>query len=77
MSSKTHQSQAYNNKQNITESNSGGATSNNNISSGNSSFEFTSIKFIAESVGISNMSDEACKDLASDLTFTLKSLIIV
>lgn len=76
MSSKTHQSQAYNNKQNITESNSGGATSNNNISSGNSSFEFTSIKFIAESVGISNMSDEACKDLASDLTFTLKSLII-
>jgi hypothetical protein len=36
-----------------------------------------SIKLIAESIGISNLSDEAARDLASDLTFIVKSILIV
>lgn len=34
-----------------------------------------SIRSIAESIGISNLSDEACRDLVQDLTFTVKSLL--
>lgn len=36
-----------------------------------------SIKIIAESIGISNLSEEACRDLASDLTFIVKSILNV
>lgn len=36
-----------------------------------------SIKLIAESIGISNLSEEACRDLASDLTFVIKSILNV
>lgn len=36
-----------------------------------------SIKLMAESIGITNLSDEACREVISDLTFTLKSIIIV
>jgi hypothetical protein len=36
-----------------------------------------SIKFIAESIGITNLSEEACRDLASDLTFVVKSILNV
>ena len=36
-----------------------------------------SIKIIAESIGISNLSDEASRDLASDLTFIAKLIILV
>jgi hypothetical protein len=51
---------------------------NNNFASSSSpSFDLNSIKHIAESTGISNLSDEACRELASDLTFTLKSLLLV
>ena len=35
-----------------------------------------SIKLVAESVGISNLTDEACRELASDLTFTIKSMLL-
>jgi histone H3/H4 len=34
-----------------------------------------SIRLIGESIGISNLSEEACRDLASDLTFTIKSIL--
>ncbi len=43
----------------------------------NCTFESSSLKLIAESIGIFNLADEACRDLASDLTFTLKSILIV
>jgi hypothetical protein len=36
-----------------------------------------SIKSIAESVGIGNLSDEACRDLVSDLSFTIKLILNV
>lgn len=36
-----------------------------------------SIKLMAESIGISNLSDEACREIVNDLTFTVKSIIIV
>lgn len=36
-----------------------------------------SLKIIAETIGVNNLSDEACRELASDLSFTIKSLIIV
>ncbi|CAF0770535.1 unnamed protein product [Brachionus calyciflorus] len=35
-----------------------------------------SIKLIAESIGINNLSEEACRELANDLTFTVKSLLL-
>jgi histone H3/H4 len=34
-----------------------------------------SIRSIGESIGVSNLSDEACRDLVQDLTFTVKSLL--
>jgi hypothetical protein len=40
-------------------------------------FELNSIKNIAETIGISNLTDEASRDLASDLMFSLRSIIIV
>ena len=36
-----------------------------------------SIKSIAETIGIANLSEEACRELAADLTFTIKSILIV
>lgn len=36
-----------------------------------------SIKTIAESIGIGNLSDEACRDLVSDLSFTVKLILYV
>lgn len=36
-----------------------------------------SIRSIAESIGISNLSDEASRDVVSDLTFTIKSILQV
>lgn len=36
-----------------------------------------SMKIIAESVGVSNLSDEAAKLLADDVTYRLKTLIQV
>lgn len=34
-----------------------------------------SIKSIAESIGLSNLSEEACREVVSDLTFTIKSML--
>ena len=34
-----------------------------------------SIKMIAESIGISNLNEEACRDLINDLNFTVKNLL--
>ena len=36
-----------------------------------------SIKLIAESIGIGNLTEEASRDLALDLTFTIKSILAV
>jgi high-affinity Fe2+/Pb2+ permease len=36
-----------------------------------------SIKLIGESIGITNLSDEGCRYLTSDLTFTIKSILLV
>jgi hypothetical protein len=36
-----------------------------------------SIKSIAESIGLSNLSEEACREVVSDLTFTIKSILQV
>lgn len=36
-----------------------------------------SIKVMAETIGISNLNDEAAKEVVNDLTFTLKSIILV
>ena len=36
-----------------------------------------SIKCIAESIGVSNVNEEASKELASDLTFIVKSILVV
>lgn len=36
-----------------------------------------SIKLMAESIGIANLNDEAVKEIISDLTFTLKSILLV
>jgi hypothetical protein len=36
-----------------------------------------SIKSIAESIGLSNLSEEACREVVSDLTFTIKSMLQV
>jgi hypothetical protein len=36
-----------------------------------------SIRIIGESIGVSNLSEEACREIISDLTFTIKSIIIV
>lgn len=36
-----------------------------------------SIKTIAESVGVGNLTDEACRDLVSDLSFTIKLILYV
>ena len=53
----------------------GGSTSS---TTGNSTVATNeSIKIIAESIGISNLSDEASRDLASDLTFIVKLIILV
>lgn len=49
--------------------NTGSLTSNVSVATNES------IKIIAESIGISNLSDEACRDLASDLTFVVKSIL--
>jgi len=52
----------------------GGSTSS---TTGNSTVATNeSIKIIAESIGISNLSDEASRDLASDLTFIVKLIIL-
>lgn len=51
--------------------NTGSLTSNVSVATNES------IKIIAESIGISNLSDEACRDLASDLTFVVKSILNV
>jgi hypothetical protein len=60
------------------------STSNNKADQSNSSLTNNvvvatneSIKLIAESIGISNLSEEACRDLASDLTFVIKSILNV
>ena len=36
-----------------------------------------SVKLIAESVGIANLSEEGCREMASNLTFTINSLFLV
>jgi hypothetical protein len=36
-----------------------------------------SIRIIGESIGVTNISEEACRELTSDLTFTVKSIINV
>jgi hypothetical protein len=36
-----------------------------------------SLKMMAESIGITNLGDEACRELAIDLAFTLKSILMV
>jgi hypothetical protein len=36
-----------------------------------------SIKMMAESIGITNLGDDACRELSIDLTFTLKSILMV
>ncbi len=36
-----------------------------------------SIKLIAESIGVTNLNEEATRELASDLTFIVKSIIAV
>ena len=36
-----------------------------------------SIRLVAESVGINNLTEESCRELASDLTFTLRSILTV
>ncbi len=36
-----------------------------------------SLKMMAESIGISNLGDDACRELAIDLAFTLKSILTV
>lgn len=36
-----------------------------------------SIKCIAESIGVSNINEEASKELALDLTFIVKSILVV
>lgn len=51
--------------------------SNNSGISSSCSFDLNSIKNIGESIGILNLSDDACRELASDITFTLKSLLLV
>ena len=38
---------------------------------------FESIKSIAESIGLSNLSEEACREVISDLTFNIKSILQV
>lgn len=35
-----------------------------------------SIKLVAESVGISNLNEDACKEVVNDLTFTIKSILL-
>ena len=35
-----------------------------------------SIKLIAESIGISNVTDEGCREISNDLTFTIKSILL-
>jgi hypothetical protein len=50
--------------------------SKNSIQSTNAS-TVESIKSIAESIGISNLSEEACREVVSDLTFTIKSILQV
>jgi hypothetical protein len=54
-----------------TSSNTATANSNNLLVTTNES-----IKLIGESIGISNLSDEACREIASDLTFTIKSILL-
>ncbi|GFT16740.1 transcription initiation factor TFIID subunit 6, partial [Nephila pilipes] len=44
-------------------------------SKASSHFSIESIKIIAESVGVSNLSDEAAKLLADDVTYRLKIII--
>ena len=36
-----------------------------------------SIKYVAESIGLTNLSEEACREVISDLTFTIKSILQV
>lgn len=36
-----------------------------------------SIKLMAESIGINNLSEEACRELANDLSFVIKSILLV
>lgn len=36
-----------------------------------------SIKLMAESIGINNLSEEASRELANDLTFVIKSILLV
>lgn len=36
-----------------------------------------SVKLMAESIGIGNLNDEAAKEIVTDLTFTIKSIILV
>ena len=38
-------------------------------------FSSETIRLIAETIGTSNLSEEACRDLISDLTFTLKNVL--
>jgi hypothetical protein len=54
-----------------------GYNNSNSTNSSSCSFDLNGIKHIGESIGISNLSDEACRELASDITFTLKSLLLV
>jgi hypothetical protein len=36
-----------------------------------------SLKLVAESIGITNLGDDACKELAIDFAFTLKAILLV
>ena len=55
----------------LAQSSAGTTNSNNLLVATNES-----IKLVGESVGISNLTDEACRELASDLTFTIKSMLL-
>ena len=51
------------------------STSLTNPPVGCSTFYVDSIKSIAESIGISNLQDEAAKELSEDVTFRLKIIV--
>lgn len=65
-----------------TESSSAGHNSSNVTatslpSSNQAAASVESIKLMAESIGIANLNDEATKEVINELTFTIKSIILV
>lgn len=62
---------------NSTTNDSSNAASQSNLLTNLAVTTSESVKLIAETIGINNLNDEAAKEVVNDLTFTLKSILLV